>query len=77
MAAPDSVENAIPVTFDVGAIGMQLVFQSRFADDFFTGGDIAGNGDADAQRYDAQIEQNFHGIFLFMAVAGDFAGKGG
>jgi len=60
VATFDGCEYLIPVTFDVGAVGVQVCLESGVLQDALTESDFLGNRDADADRNDAQIRDDSH-----------------
>ncbi len=60
MAGFDGVEDGIPFAFDVRAVCVEGGVEVGVGEDFFTFGDVFGDGDADAHGYDAQVCDNVH-----------------
>lgn len=57
----DGGEDLVPLAFDIGAIGMQVGFQSVAYKDFMTGGDIGRNRHPDIKRRNGQIDSDVNG----------------
>jgi hypothetical protein len=59
--------DVIPVTLDVGTVGVELALQSGVLEDAFAGRDVLADGEADPERYDADIGNEMHDM-PFLAV---------
>jgi len=60
MAAAHGGEDFVPLAFNVGAVGVENGLEPGVGEDFFAGGDIGREGDADSEGDDAEIEDDFH-----------------
>ncbi len=61
MTAAHDGHDRVPVALDVGAVGVQPVFETAVVDDAGTGGDVGRDRDADTERNDAEIDDHVHG----------------
>ena len=50
----------LPGAFDRGAIGTQLMLKARGSNHAFTGGDVGGKTDANADRHNAEVNTDPH-----------------
>ena len=64
VAGLESGHDAVPVPFDVRAVGVQLRFEPVLGEDLLAYGDIARQRKPDPERDDADIGDGFHGWHL-------------
>ena len=55
-----TLHDLLPGAFDCGAIGTQLMLKARGSNYTFTGGDVGGKTDPDADRYNAEVNTDPH-----------------
>ncbi len=76
VAALQGGKNRLPVALDVGAVGVQVGFESRLLQDAFTRSDVRAQAHAHAQRNDAKVGDHVHdrgvyGLCHPLATPGD------
>lgn len=60
MTTFDGRKYFVPITLDVGAVGMKLVFQPRVLQHLLALSDILAHRDTNAHRNHTQIDNDFH-----------------
>ncbi len=60
VASFDRREHIVPFAFDVRSVGVHLMIQPSVVEDFLTFGHLLADGDADTERDDAEINDDFH-----------------
>lgn len=60
MATFESGHDLVPFALDVGAVGVKGGFEPGFDKNLFTGGDVAGQTEPDADRDDGDVDNDAH-----------------